>query len=158
MAAAGFDMPGCKHTPRGYPEAFGYQIRRRYHMEIPNRVPWVNVAVGILAIVSPFVAVPDSYGAKWDMVITGFIIGIVAIIEMSTFGHSRRMGYWPLINVLAGIWLFISTGIVAMNLALVWSAIMLGVMTIVTALVSLSYERMHVPHEVQPPTQTHLRT
>jgi uncharacterized membrane protein SirB2 len=68
------------------------------------------------------------------------------------------MSYWPLINILAGIWLFISTGIVAMNLALVWSSIMLGVLAIVTALVALSYERMHVTHEVQPPTQTHLRT
>lgn len=45
-----------------------------------------------------------------------------------------------------------------MNLTLVWSSIMLGVLTIVTALVALSYERMHVTHEVQPPTHTHLRT
>jgi hypothetical protein len=127
-------------------------------MEIPNRVPWVNVAVGILTIISPFVAVPDSYGAKWDMVITGFIIAIVAIIEMATFAKTNRMGYWPVINILAGIWLFISTGIVAMNVVLVWSNIVLGVLAIVTALVALSYERMHVTHEVQPPTGTHLRT
>ena len=127
-------------------------------MEIPNRVPWVNVAVGVLTIISPFVAVPDSYGAKWDMVITGFLIAIFAIVEMSTFARSRRMNYWPLLNVLLGIWLFISTGIVAMNVAMVWSSIVLGVLTIVTALGALSYERMHVAHEVQPPTQTHLRT
>ncbi len=127
-------------------------------MEIPNRVPWVNVAVGILTIISPFVAVPDSYGAKWDMVITGFIIGIVAIIEMATFAKTNRMGYWPVINIVAGIWLFISTGIVAMNVTLVWSNIVLGVLAIVTALVALSYERMHVTHEVQPPSHTHLRT
>src|SRR5579884_446609 len=151
-------MPPCKHTPRRYRGASGYELNRRYHMEIPNRVPWVNVAVGILTIISPFVAVPDSYGAKWDMVITGFIIGIVAIIEMATYAKTNRMGYWPAINILAGIWLFISTGIVAMNVALVWSNIVLGVLPIVTALVALSYERMHVTHEVQPPTQTHLRT
>lgn len=127
-------------------------------MEIPNRAPWVNVAIGILTIISPFVAVPDSYGAKWDLVITGILIGIFAIVEMSTFARSARMNYWPLLNVLLGIWLFISTGIVAMNLTLVWSSIMLGVLTIVTALVALSYERLHVNHEVQPPTHTHLRT
>lgn len=45
-----------------------------------------------------------------------------------------------------------------MNLTLIWSAIVLGVLSIVTALVALSYERLHVTHEVQPPTQTHLRT
>ena len=127
-------------------------------MDIPNRVPWVNVAIGILTIISPFVAVPDSYGAKWDLVVTGIIIGVVAIIEMATYGKSARMNYWPLINILAGIWLFISTGIVTMNLTLVWSTIMLGVMAIVTALVALSYERMHVTHQVPPSTQTHLRT
>jgi 4-hydroxybenzoate polyprenyltransferase len=92
------------------------------------------------------------------MVITGFIIGIVAIVEMATYAKTNRMGYWPAINILAGIWLFISTGIVAMNVALVWSNIVLGVLAIVTALVALSYERMHVTHEVQPPTRTHLRT
>jgi uncharacterized membrane protein SirB2 len=77
---------------------------------------------------------------------------------MATYAKTNRMGYWPAINILAGIWLFISTGIVAMNVALVWSNIVLGVLAIVTALVALSYERMHVTHEVQPPTQTHLRT
>lgn len=127
-------------------------------MEIPNRVPWVNVAVGVLTIISPFVAVPNSNGARWDMVVTGIIIAVVAIVEMSTYAKSARMGYWPLINILAGIWLFISTGIVTMNLTLIWSNIVLGVLVIVTALVALSYERMHVTHEVQPPTQTHLRT
>lgn len=45
-----------------------------------------------------------------------------------------------------------------MNLTLIWSAIVLGVLSIVTALVALSYERLHVTHEVQPPAQTHLRT
>lgn len=127
-------------------------------MEIPNRAPWVNVAVGVLAIISPFVAVPNSYGAKWDLVVTGIVIGAVAIVEMATYGKNARMGYWPLINILAGIWLFVSTGVVAMNLTLVWSSIMLGVITIVTGLVALSYERMHVTHQVPPPTQTHLRT
>ncbi len=127
-------------------------------MEIPNRVPWVNVAVGVLTIISPFVAVPNPYGAKWDMVVTGFIIAVVAIVEMATYAKTQRMGYWPVINILAGIWLFISTTFIGGNIALVWSNIMLGVLSIVTALVALSYERMHVAHTVQPPTQTHLRT
>jgi hypothetical protein len=127
-------------------------------MEIPNRVPWVNVAVGVLTIISPFVAVPNPWGIRVDLVITGFIIGIVAIIEMATYARTARMGYWPAINILAGIWLFISTTWAGGNLTLVWSNIVLGVLAIVTALVALSYERMHVTHEVQPPTQTHMRS
>lgn len=127
-------------------------------MEIPNRVPWVNVAVGVLTIISPFVAVPDSYGVKLDLVITGFIIGIVAIIEMATYARTERMSYWPTINILAGIWLFISTTWAGGNVTLVWSNIVLGVLCIVTALVALSYERMHVAHQVQPTTRTHMRS
>lgn len=127
-------------------------------MEIPNRVPWVNVAVGILTIISPFVAVPNPSGAKWAMVIAGFVIAVVAIVEMATYARTAGMGYWPAINIVAGIWLFISTTFMAGNIALIWSSIMLGVLTIVTALVALSYERMHVAHQVQPPSQTHLRT
>jgi hypothetical protein len=127
-------------------------------MDIPNRVPWVNVAVGVLTIISPFVAVPNPYGMKWDLVITGFIIAIVAILEMATYARTERMGYWPAINILAGIWLFISTTWANGNVALVWSNIVLGVLSIVTALVALSYERMHVNHQVQSPTRTHMRT
>jgi len=127
-------------------------------MEIPNRVPWVNVAVGVLTIISPFVAVPNPWGIRVDLVITGFIIGIVAIVEMTTYARTARMAYWPAINILAGIWLFISTTWAGGNLTLVWSNIILGVLAIVTALVALSYERMHVTHEVQPPTQTHMRS
>jgi hypothetical protein len=127
-------------------------------MEIPNRVPWVNVAVGVLTIISPFVAVPNPWGIRVDLVITGFIIGVVAIIEMATYARTARMAYWPAINILAGIWLFISTTWAGGNLTLVWSNIVLGVLAIVTALVALSYERMHVTHEVQPPTQTHMRS
>ncbi len=127
-------------------------------MEIPNRVPWVNIAVGILTIVSPFVAVPNSAFARWDMVITGFIIGIIAIAELASFGKGTRMNYWPFVSILAGIWLFISTTWLSGDVAMIWSNIVLGVIAIVAALVTLSYERMHMTHQVQPPTQTHLRT
>ena|SRR5690348_9647128 len=127
-------------------------------MDIPNRVPWVNVAIGILTIISPFVAVPSSTFARWDLVITGFIIGIVALAELGSYGKTARMGYWPVVNILAGIWLFVSTTWLSGDVAMIWSNIVLGVMTIVTALVALSYERLHATHEIQPPTRTHMRT
>lgn len=127
-------------------------------MDIPNRVSWVNIAVGVLTIVSPFVPAPTSAGARWDMVITGAVIAIVAIVEMSVHGKNRGMSYWPAVNILAGIWLFISTTFASGNMTLVWSDIVLGVIAIVTGLVALSYERMHATHQVQPPTRTHLRT
>ncbi|MEO6912671.1 MAG: SPW repeat protein [Candidatus Baltobacteraceae bacterium] len=112
-------------------------------MQVPNRVPWVNVAVGILAIISPYLFTGTSSGARWDMTITGIVIAVVAIIAMSVqdkVGHN----YWPVINVLAGIWLIISTTFVQGETAMVWSNVVLGVVAIVTSVVSLSYERIHM--------------
>lgn len=112
-------------------------------MDVPNRAPWINIAVGILAIISPFAMAGSTYAAKWDMVITGIIIGLVAIAEMSVYARSSRMHYWPVINILAGVWLFISTSFAVGNPGLAWSNIVLGVVSIVTACVVLSYERVH---------------
>jgi hypothetical protein len=127
-------------------------------MDIPNRVPWVNVAVGILTIISPFVAVPTSLGARYDMVITGIIIAVVAIMSMTTHGKTQGASYWPVVNIVAGVWLFVSTTFVSGNITMIWSNIVLGVIAITSALVALSYERLHAAQEVQPPTRTHMRT
>jgi len=127
-------------------------------IDIPNRVPWVNVAVGFLTILSPFVAVPSSTFARWDMVITGCVIAVSALVEIASYARTTRMNYWPVINILAGVWLFISTTWLAGNVAMIWSNIVLGVITIVSALVALSYERLHETHQVQPPAHTHMRT
>ncbi len=126
-------------------------------IDVPNRVPWVNVTVGILTILSPFVAVPSSTFARLDMVITGSVIAIAALVEVASYGRTTRMNYWPVVNILAGVWLFISTTWLAGNVALIWSNIVLGVITIVSALVALSYERFHETHQVQPPVRTHMR-
>lgn len=108
----------------------------------PNRVPWVNVVAGILIIISPFVAtMHPANSVAWDMVITGAVIAIAAVIEMTSSAQSGG-AYWPLLSVVAGIWLFVSTAWLAGNSALVWSNIVLGLVTIVTALVALSYERL----------------
>lgn len=112
-------------------------------MSVPNRAPWINIAVGILTIISPFVFASSTMGARWDLVITGIIIGVVAIIEMSVYVKSIHMNYWPVINILAGIWLFISTAFVRDDVGLMWSNVVLGVLSIVTAVVALSYERIH---------------
>ncbi|HEY8312941.1 MAG TPA: SPW repeat protein [Candidatus Baltobacteraceae bacterium] len=120
-------------------------------MDVPNRVPWVNIAIGILTIISPFVNVPTGSGARWDMVVTGIVIAVVAIIEMSVYTKSQSMNYWPVVNIIAGIWLFISTTFVQGNTGMIWSNIVMGVAAIVTGLVALSYERVHanVPHNAQ---------
>jgi hypothetical protein len=61
-----------------------------------NRVPLINLAVGILALISPWVLRPPSSTVLWDMTATGIAVGVVALITMSV----RNARNWPLVNVL----------------------------------------------------------
>ncbi len=115
----------------------------------PNLAPWVNIAVGIMTIISPYVLATSSDANKWALVIGGIVIGIVAIIELAVYPRETKMGYWPVINILAGIWLFISTTFANGNAGMIWSDVILGVTAIVSAAVALGYERVHAG-----PTQT----
>lgn len=124
----------------------------------PNRVPWITVTAGVLVILSPFVAVPTSLFVRWDVVITGAVIAGLGIIELVAYGKTARMNYWPVICILAGVWLFISTTWLAGNVAMIWSNIVLGVVTIVSALVALSYERLHETQQMRSSTHPHMRT
>jgi hypothetical protein len=120
----------------------------RFSMAIPNRAPWITLALAILIIISPFVAVPNSTFARWDIDITGAVIGAIAIVQLTSFATSVRVNYWHVVNILAGIWLFISTTWLSGNLAMIWSNIVLGTLTIVTALVAISYERLDQSREM----------
>lgn len=120
-------------------------------MEVPNRAPFVNIAIGILTIVSTYALGMATVGSvmtsNW---IAGAVIVIVALIELAVYPRGRSMHYWPIINILAGIWLLISTSLAQGAAAMVWSDIVLGVVAIVTSCVALSYESIHshsaVPH------------
>jgi len=115
-------------------------------MSVPNFAPWINIAVGIMAIISPF-AIPGSDTAMiWSAVITGVVIAVVAIIELGVYRGSSHMNYWPVINILAGVWLVISISLARGNAGEIWSDVVLGVMAIITACVALGYERVHATH------------
>lgn len=118
-------------------------------MRTPNFAPWTNIAVGILAIISPFAIHVTSQAMTTSAVIAGIVIVVIAIVELASFARSTHMSFWPVINILAGIWLFISTSLAMGDMAMIWSNVALGVVAIVTALVALSYERVH-SNESQP--------
>jgi predicted membrane-bound dolichyl-phosphate-mannose-protein mannosyltransferase len=115
-------------------------------MRTPNFAPWTNIAVGILAIISPF-ALHVNGAIETSSIIVGIIIAVIAIVELASYARTSNMTYWPVINILAGIWLFISTSLADGNAGIIWSCIALGVITIVTALVALGYERVHETEE-----------
>jgi hypothetical protein len=103
---------------------------------VGNRVPVINLAVGILTLISPWVLRPPSSTALWDVTATGIAIGVVALVTMSATNRQN----WPLVNVLLGIWLLVSLVFIGNQMAMLWSNIVLGVLAIVTGLVSQSYE------------------
>ncbi len=117
---------------------------------VHNRVPWINLAIGIMTIIAPYALGTSDTATKWSLTITGIVVGIVAIIELAMDSQNRGVAYWPVINLLAGIWLIISTSLAAGNTAVIWNDIVLGVAAIITAIVSMSYERIHATSANNP--------
>ena len=109
---------------------------------VHNRVPWINLAIGIMTIIAPYALGTSDTATKWSLVITGIVVGIVAIIELAMDSQNRGVSYWPVVNIIAGIWLLISTSMAAGNPNVIWNDVVLGVAAIITAIVALSYERM----------------
>ncbi|HVA37815.1 MAG TPA: SPW repeat protein [Candidatus Dormibacteraeota bacterium] len=103
-------------------------------------VPWINLALGILVLLSPWVLATAATGAAWNVTITGVVIGVVALIELSMQAKGAA-NWWPVINILAGIWLLISTAFVRGDPAMIWSNVVMGILAIVTSIVSQVYER-----------------
>ncbi len=101
---------------------------------LATRVPWINFVTGILVLISPWALHANTLAAQWDMTVTGIIIAIIALIAQSVHGKN----YWPIANVLLGVWLLISISFVGPTMT--WSNIVLGIMTIVTGLVAQGYE------------------
>jgi len=120
---------------------------------IPNFASWINIAVGVMAIISPFALHETSPAMLWSAVITGAVIAVVAIIELAVYPRSTGMNYWPVINILAGIWLLISTALASGATGMIWSDVVLGVTAIITAVAALGYEHAHAEALYQPVTR-----
>ncbi len=97
--------------------------------------PWVNVAVGVAAIITPFVGGEASDAFRVSNVITGIIIVIVALIAFAS-SQSRSGLNVAVVNIVAGIWLLISTAF-TLHAMLVWENVVLGVLAILTAAVAI---------------------
>jgi hypothetical protein len=117
-------------------------------MNFSNRVPWINLAVGILTIISPYALGATGGGIYTSCWIAGVVIAIVALIDLGVSASSRGMSYWPVINILAGIWLLVSTSFAGSIAGMSWSDIVLGIAAIITAAVSLGYERLHASQPI----------
>jgi hypothetical protein len=97
---------------------------------------WLNIALGIWVIISPFVVqfwrLP---AAMWNNVIVGIVIAILAIIRTSV----PRQAGWSWANVILGIWMIISPFALGVTTtAILWTNIILGIVIALIAAVSAS--------------------
>ena len=102
---------------------------------------WINVAVGIAVIITPFIANADT-AAKTSGVITGIIIGVIALISFFVSKGESGVGIsW--INIIAGIWLLISTSF-AHDPQLVWQDVVYGILAILTAAIVMGLHNINM--------------
>ncbi|MBV8223539.1 MAG: hypothetical protein JO293_09285 [Candidatus Eremiobacteraeota bacterium] len=109
-------------------------------MKVPNYVPIITVAIGLLTIASPFV---NRIGGAQDvsLICAGAIMVVVGVVTLTVHARSG-MNFWPVLSLLAGIWIVASTAFVTDALTVNWTNLVLGALAILTALVSLAHERI----------------
>ncbi|HEY3998277.1 MAG TPA: SPW repeat protein [Candidatus Xenobia bacterium] len=93
--------------------------------------PWVNFALGIAVIITPFVSQSVSTGEMASDVIVGIVLAVIALVDL----FSAARAEW--INVLAGIWLWISAAFSSSSM-LHWQHVVYGCLAIVTAIAALA--------------------
>lgn len=106
---------------------------RREHLAQAQTASGLALVVGIWLIISPFILNYAASQAFWSQIITGIVIGVMAIGRMV----EPRVSWMGWINVIAGIWLIISPFILAYATpAAYWNSVIFGVVTLILASIS----------------------
>ncbi len=90
---------------------------------------WVNIVLGGLVIISPFVFAVHSSKAIWNNVIAGAMVGILAIIRW----RLHQPG-WSWLNLILGMWVVISPFVLFLSGAAMWNNVILGIIIAALAL------------------------
>ena len=104
-----------------------------------NRAPWNNVVCGALIFASRWVITPNSTGSDWNLFWSGFAIMFIAFCTLIAHGNVSK-NYWSAANVLAGVWLILSTSLIPGPPHMMYAQTCLGVLTVTIALTSLANE------------------
>jgi SPW repeat len=96
---------------------------------------WVNILLGIWVIVSPFVLAFHSPKAVWSNVITGAVIGILALIRWS-----MHQPGWSWLNLILGIWLVISPFVLFASGVAMWNNVIVGIIIAASALTNTYFK------------------
>jgi hypothetical protein len=84
---------------------------------------WVNMLLGIWVIISPFVFGIHGPKGIWNNVITGAVVGVLAIVRWS-----MHQSGWSWLNLILGIWLVISPFVLFLSGAAMWNNVILGIL------------------------------
>ncbi len=90
---------------------------------------WLNIVFGVWVIISPFVLGFHSPKAIWNNVITGVVVGVLALIRWS-----MRQPGWSWLNLILGAWLVISPFGFFLSGAAMWNNVILGIIIAASAL------------------------
>jgi hypothetical protein len=94
-----------------------------------GEISWLNVLLGIWVVISPFVLGFYSSKAVWNNVVTGGVVGILALIRW----RMDRPG-WSWLNLILGIWLVISPFVLFLGSTAMWNNVILGIIISAAAL------------------------
>ncbi len=114
-------------------QSFGVAERRKAGSS------WVNIVLGILVIILPFVFGVHSSKGIWNNVITGVIVGILAIIRW----RIHQPG-WRWLNLILGIWIVISPFVLFLSGAVMSNNVILGIIVAALALTN-TYSKASTP-------------
>jgi len=93
----------------------------------------LTVLAGIWLIVSPFVLGYDDGDGRWNPIVCGALVGLMALARLS---GAYRMPALGLLNALIGLWLFVSAFWLADSDEATWNSIILGVIVFVLGMAS----------------------
>jgi hypothetical protein len=107
--------------------------------EIHNYAPWINVLCGLAVFTLRYGAPRDTFDVHWNLFLTGIVIIFAALATTIAHGQAPR-NYWSAIDIVAGVWLLVSTKTIPSIPSVSTAQAALGVATIVFALISLGTE------------------
>jgi hypothetical protein len=96
---------------------------------------WVNILLAIWVIISPFAFSIHSSRATWNNVVTGAVVGILALVRW----RLHQTG-WSWLNLILGIWLVISPFVFFLSAAAMWNNVILGIIIAALALTNTYFK------------------
>jgi hypothetical protein len=105
-----------------------------------NYAPWGNVILGLMVFALRYAAPRGTFSVHWNLFVTGVVIMFAALATTIAHDGDSPSNYWSVINLVAGVWLLISTIVIPSVARVTIAQVTLGALVIAVAAVSLAVE------------------